>query len=361
MQPARPRLALAPNRSPLLGSACLRGSLRETMSDPSRALVSVVTPIYNTETYLEECIRSVLAQTHDHFEYILVDNQSTDRSGAIAADYAAKDARLQLIRTPRFFGQAENFNFALSHVSHESQYTKLVLSDDWLFSRCVAEMVALADANPRVGLVASYRLVETQGAGFGLPVERSVVSGREACRMHLLDGVFLFGTPSTVMYRSDIVRAGKPFFRPDRVFFDTDTAFELLQHHDFGFVHQLLSFSRGDRPGSFAESARGRAPQALDRIVLLKNHGRSYLDAVEYQRCFSSAERYFYDGLAREWLARPRGFSDADFWEYQRAGLATANESIRPARLARAVARVIAKTVASPLDFAKSLRSSLGQ
>jgi len=157
------------------------------MSDLSPALVSVVSPIYNTEAYLENCIRSVLAQTHERFEYILVDNQSSDRSAEIAADYSAKDRRIKLLRTPRFFGQLENFNFALAQISGESRYTKMVLSDDWIFPTCLAEMIALADANPRVGIVGSYRLVGSRGDGFGLEVERKVISGREACRLHLLD------------------------------------------------------------------------------------------------------------------------------------------------------------------------------
>ena len=57
------------------------------MTEP---FVSVVTPVYNDEPYLEECIRSVLAQSHQDFEYIICNNHSTDRSGEIAADYAAQ-------------------------------------------------------------------------------------------------------------------------------------------------------------------------------------------------------------------------------------------------------------------------------
>ena len=57
------------------------------MTDP---FVSVVTPVYNDEPYLEECIRSVLAQSHEDFEYIICNNHSTDRSGEIAADYGER-------------------------------------------------------------------------------------------------------------------------------------------------------------------------------------------------------------------------------------------------------------------------------
>jgi glycosyltransferase involved in cell wall biosynthesis len=329
------------------------------MSEPSPAFVSVVSPIYNTEPYLEECIRSVLQQTHEHFEYILVDNQSQDRSREIAADYAAKDRRVKLVRTPTFFPQVDNFNFSLGLISGTSRYTKMVLSDDWIFPQCLAQMVALADANPRVGVVGSYRLIGNQGGGFGLPVERAVVSGREACRMHLLDGIFLFGTPTTVLYRSDLVRRRASFFRAGRIHFDTDLMFELLQEHDFGFVHQVLSFCR-QRAESITASAQDYYPVALDRMALVLNHGRSFLNADEYQHCLAGAERFFYDGLARGWLAHPTAYPNGDFWQFQKKGLATAGATIRPTRLARAVARVALKTVANPLDVAKALRDRRG-
>jgi glycosyltransferase involved in cell wall biosynthesis len=330
------------------------------MSDSS-PFVSVVAPIYNTEPYLEQCIRSVLSQTHQNFELVLVENQSTDHSAAIAADYVRTDPRIKLIRTPKFFAQIDNLNFTLSQISERSRYAKMVLSDDWIFPSCLTEMVALAEENPRVSLVGCYRLVEEKGDGFGLPVEQRAIPGRDACRLHLLNGIFLFGTPTTVMYRSDVVRARKPFFRPDRIFVDTDAVFDILRDHDFGFAHQVLAFCRGERAGSIKAADRKRYPVALDRYVLLKNHGRSYLNEDEYRRCLAGAERYLYDGLARAWLARPLEYPNGPFWKYQHEGLATAQEVLKPARLARAIARVVGKSLASPLDAAKLLRGLLPQ
>ena len=60
-------------------------------------LISVVIPIYNVEYYLNECINSILNQTYNNLEIILVDDGSTDNSGNIAEHYASKDQRIKLI------------------------------------------------------------------------------------------------------------------------------------------------------------------------------------------------------------------------------------------------------------------------
>src|SRR5262245_45925154 len=116
-------------------------------------LVSIITPFYNTEAYLAECIQSVVAQTYPNWEYILVNNQSTDSSRSIAERFAAKDGRFRLIDTPKHLGQVENFEASLRYMSPESKYCKLVLADDWIFPDCVERMVTLAEANPTVGIV----------------------------------------------------------------------------------------------------------------------------------------------------------------------------------------------------------------
>src|SRR5262245_33624292 len=108
-------------------------------ADTSKPLVTVLTPFYNTADYLEESITSVLAQSYEHFEYILVDNQSTDDSAKIASKFAATDRRVRFLETPRFFTQGENYNFALSHMSPTSAYCKLVQADDWIFPNCLTE------------------------------------------------------------------------------------------------------------------------------------------------------------------------------------------------------------------------------
>ena len=58
--------------------------------------ISVIIPVYNTEKYLHRCIDSVLAQTYQDFELLLIDDGSKDSSGTICDEYAAKDARVRV-------------------------------------------------------------------------------------------------------------------------------------------------------------------------------------------------------------------------------------------------------------------------
>ena len=58
--------------------------------------ISVIVPVYNTEQYLPRCIDSILIQTYTDFELLLIDDGSTDSSGAICDEYAAKDSRVRV-------------------------------------------------------------------------------------------------------------------------------------------------------------------------------------------------------------------------------------------------------------------------
>ena len=59
-------------------------------------LVSVLIPIYNVADFLAECLNSVLGQTYQNLEIILIDDGSTDQSATICDDYAKKDSRIIL-------------------------------------------------------------------------------------------------------------------------------------------------------------------------------------------------------------------------------------------------------------------------
>ena len=60
-------------------------------------LVSVIVPVYNVEQFLEKCIESICCQTYSQMEIILVDDGSTDRSGAVCDEWAQKDSRIRVI------------------------------------------------------------------------------------------------------------------------------------------------------------------------------------------------------------------------------------------------------------------------
>ena len=91
--------------------------------------LSVIVPVYNTEKYLRECIDSILAQTFTDFELILVDDGSTDGSGAICDEYAAKDLRIQVIHQ-------QNGGITIARKSGvqiaRGEYVTFVDSDDWV-------------------------------------------------------------------------------------------------------------------------------------------------------------------------------------------------------------------------------------
>src|ERR1039457_6206099 len=118
------------------------------MDASERPLVSVVTPVYNGEPYLTECIESVLAQTYSNWEHIIVNNCSTDRTLEIALEYAKKDNRIRVHNNRDFVGVIANHNLAFGLIAADSKYCKVVSADDWLFPECVTKMVCLAETNP---------------------------------------------------------------------------------------------------------------------------------------------------------------------------------------------------------------------
>jgi len=174
-------------------------------------LVSIVTPVYNEADHLPECVESVLAQTYQNWEYTIVDNCSTDGSGEIARGYAARDSRIRVHKNVKFLTALANFNHALRQISPASKYCKVVLGDDWIFPECLERMVTVAEEHHSIGLVSAYSLEGQRVLCVGLPTQCTFASGSEICRKHFLEDLYLFGSPTTVLYRADLVRTRIPF------------------------------------------------------------------------------------------------------------------------------------------------------
>jgi glycosyltransferase involved in cell wall biosynthesis len=314
--------------------------------------VSVVTPVYNDDPYLEECISSVLSQSHQDFEYIICNNHSTDRSGEIAADYASKDSRIRVVSPPEFSPQATNFNFALRQISSRSKYCKMLLSDDWLYPQCLQEMIDVAESNPRIALVSAYRLIEKQPDCFGVPVRHSSFPGTEPCRWQLLGTAYPFGSQSTVMYSAQVVRDRAPSFFPEnRFFMDVDVAFRILRDADFGFVHQVLSFSRY-QPETVTDTASHFNWWPLLQYLMMEQYGRDFLSRPEFEERYDEVTKQLYTGLGEQWLKDMlRVKKRNEFWEFQQKHLGDIGVELRPALLARGVVAAGLSLLGSPSTF----------
>ena len=268
------------------------------MSNTDQPLVSILTPVYNGEAYLRECIESVLRQTYRNWEYIIVNNRSEDATLAIAEEYARRDPRIRVLTNKEVVGQITNHNIAVRQMSPASRFCKMVHADDWLFPECVEKMVEVAMANPSVGLVSAYALWGTGVKMTGLPYPRTVVSGREICRAFFMNDLWVFGSPTTTMIRSDIIRRANPFYDEQGLNEDTEACFAVLAQSDFGFVHQVLTFTRLHEQSVTSRSATLDFTLAGHLGILLK-YGPVFLTPKEFARKKRQYMRMYYSCLAR--------------------------------------------------------------
>lgn len=119
--------------------------------------VSIGIPVYKGENFLENAIRSILAQTYQDWELIISDNDSPDNTGAIARKYSEQDKRIRYSRNPKNLGANANYNRCLELARGE--YFKWMAHDDWISPRYIEKCVEVLDNQPDAGLA------------FGMPKE----------------------------------------------------------------------------------------------------------------------------------------------------------------------------------------------
>jgi len=287
------------------------------MTFQTKPLVSVVTPVYNGADFLAECIESILSQTYRNIEYIIVNNCSTDGSLDIALEYAKKDRRVQVHTNKEFVGVMENHNIALNLISPQAKYCKVVCADDFIFPECLMKMVGLAEANPPVAMVGSYSLAGKKVMHSGLEYERCVVSGREICRATLLGGPYVFGSPTSLLYRADLIRKTKAFYPSSSPHSDTAACYQTLEDCDFGFVHQVLSYTR-IHAGSETSRSIKFGTLHFSKLDDVARFGPKYLSPVEVKRRLKRTTSEYYSALVPNLVSQPW---NKDFWQQQSAAL----------------------------------------
>jgi glycosyltransferase involved in cell wall biosynthesis len=324
----------------------------DTVMGNSFPLVSIVTPVFNEEKYLHECIESVLAQTYTHIDYTIQNNSSTDRTLEIAQEYARRDPRIKVNSNRNFIGSIENHNIAVKAISPNSKYCKLLSGDDWMYPECIARLVDVAERHPSVGIIAAYA-INTRGVNWSnLPITVEAFNGRSICRNFLLGLIDYFWVPSSVLYRSSLVSAAQRFFPGTSPAADLEACLNCLRVSDLGFVHQILSFERIHKETT-SHKVRELDGYLLDRIRIIKEYGPEFLKCEELEKRTESLLSDYYGSLATAVF----NHKDREFWAFHRAKLDELGLSIYGRRLTKALCLKAADLLFNPKEtFEKVIR-----
>lgn len=157
-------------------------------------------PVYNGQRYVGEAIASVVGQGYDDFEFVIVDDGSTDDTPAILAEWAARDPRIIVHRSPRNEGIPSALNRGLA--AARGEYIARQDADDLCVAGRVAKQVAALDADPNTVLVSTgYEVIDEQGRRRG----RLIPSDAHEVIEYLLHFSNAIGGHGQVMFRRDVV------------------------------------------------------------------------------------------------------------------------------------------------------------
>ncbi|MEG4625814.1 glycosyltransferase [Microcoleus sp. w1-18aA5] len=222
--------------------------------------VSICIPTYNGEAFIGEAIQSALAQTYPNIELIISDDGSTDRTIAIAQSFQLQTSVDFRIVLHRNYGLSQNWNFCISQA--KGQYIKFLFQDDLLAPECIEKMVALAQENPKIGMVFSPRGI-TIAEDESNPILRrasqsikdlhkswsnlkSIQLGKEllADTNCLSNPINKIGEPSTVLIAARIFEEIGLFDSGLSQYVDLDMWWRIMGNYHIGFVDEKLSSLR---------------------------------------------------------------------------------------------------------------------
>lgn len=202
--------------------------------------VSVLIPSYNYAHYLQEAIDSVLTQTFEDFELIIVDNCSTDNTEEIVQKYCEQDQRVQYIKNKENIGMYRNYNQAL--LSASGDYIKFLNADDKFAPTLLEKFVTILDAYEDISVITSYR----QQFGLKTQIIKQLHTNRieaQTAILFSLKNSNWIGEPTTVMFRRSNLNLGL-FDISLLMFADLDMWLRHLRLGDLYVIDEVLSYFR---------------------------------------------------------------------------------------------------------------------
>jgi glycosyltransferase involved in cell wall biosynthesis len=245
-------------------------------------------PTYNSSPYLQEAIESVLKQRYTDYEFIIVDNCSTDDTVDIINRYAASDRRIQLSVNSSNIGPVNNLNVCLQ--KSQGEYIKYLLSDDVLSSDVALErMVSILDADDDISLVATARSIIDQHSNIikisSEYKEKIGYAGTEIIQDCLVEQKNKIGDPSGVMFRRK--HAIRGFNGKYRQAVDLEMWFHILEQGNFAYIHEPLCSFREHPDQQTKKNISNRISLIDEPFLLLQTYAaKPYLAVSRVRREF---------------------------------------------------------------------------
>lgn len=182
--------------------------------------ISIIIPIYNSEKYLTHCLDSILKQTYQDFEVILVNDGSTDNSAKICDNYTITDARFKVIHKQNQ-GVSIARNTGISYAKGE--YISFIDSDDWIENDYLKNMINIATSSADLivsGVIYDYSIENHKTK----TVKDNIFNICDSNFFHeLVKSRLLFG-PVAKLYKTDIIKSKKIKF-PEDISYGEDRLF----------------------------------------------------------------------------------------------------------------------------------------
>lgn len=138
-----------------------------------------------------------------------------------------------------------------------------------------------------------------------------------------------FLSPSVLMIRANLIRSRDPFYPGANLEADVDVMYELLKHHDFGFVPQVLSFVRRHDTSATSMLAKPLNTLLPQNLELLVKHGPDFLTKEEFQQEIRFQFRKYYQFLGKSIFKNQH----EDFWIYHKDAMRKLGYPLSPLRL----------------------------
>lgn len=199
--------------------------------------VSVIVPVYMVEPYLRRCIDSVLAQSCQDFDLILVDDGSLDRCGAICDEYASRDQRISVIHQYNAgLSSARNAGIDWALSNSNSKWISFLDSDDWIHPEFLERLLNAIQATGLQVAVAKY--YRTNGSDPVPVIEETAPAVRKTEDFYCTDKITATIACGKIFRKTDFSRTRFP---AGRIHEDEFTTYKILfRYEQIAVVDQPL-------------------------------------------------------------------------------------------------------------------------